>query len=127
MGQIRYGIFGGGVGGTRNLETSMCEKSKLVELSSTDTEDIMGLTDDTRGCLMASTLQLKMLAMLLWEWAIANLYRKLESWSPTTSMEAPISCTVAAILAPSWSPSVTIISTFVCNTIVGVVVAHVLK
>lgn len=51
----------------------MCEKSKLVELSSTDTEDIMGLTDVTRGCLMASTLQLKMLAMLLWEWAIANL------------------------------------------------------
>jgi len=45
----------------------------LVELSSTDTAEIMGLSGDTQGCLMASTLQLKMVAMLLWEWAIVNL------------------------------------------------------
>lgn len=56
-----------------NLERSISETSKLVELSSTDTAEIMGLNGDTQGCLMASTLQLKMLAMLLWEWAIVNL------------------------------------------------------
>ena len=42
----------------------------LVELSSTDT---MRLSGGAGGCLMASTLQLKLLAILPGEWAIANL------------------------------------------------------
>ena len=60
----------------RSTHVAFREKSMLVELSSTDSAHIMGLTDDAWDCLIASTLQLKMLAMLLWEWAIANLCYK---------------------------------------------------
>jgi len=59
-----------------NLERSISETSKLVELSSTETAEIKGLSGDTQACLIASTLQLKMLAMLLWEWTIVNLLQR---------------------------------------------------
>ena len=45
----------------------------LVELSKIAVAESMDLNGDTGGCLTASTLQLKLLAILLW--AIANLFQ----------------------------------------------------
>lgn len=45
----------------------------LVELSSTAAAEALDLNGDAGGCLMASTLQLKLLATLSCPWPIANL------------------------------------------------------
>jgi len=55
-----------------NLAISICEKSKLVELSSAGTTLVFFLNGNGYGCLMASTLQFKLFAIS--SWAIANLY-----------------------------------------------------
>lgn len=55
-----------------NPEISIWEKSMLVELSSWGSIAlVLTLSGGKSGCLMASTLQFKLFAML--QWAMANL------------------------------------------------------
>lgn len=65
----------------RKPATSICEKSKLVELSKTDVAAAAGVgvlvfifNGEEGGCLMARTLQFMKLFAILLLWAIANLY-----------------------------------------------------
>lgn len=65
----------------RKPATSICEKSKLVELSKTDAAAAAGVgvlvlifNGEEGGCLMARTLQFMKLFAILLLWAIANLY-----------------------------------------------------
>lgn len=58
--------------------TSICEKSKLVELSKTGVAAVGALpllifNGEEGGCLMARTLQFMKLFAILLPWAIANL------------------------------------------------------